>query len=118
MSGFFSVKGVFTPKRITIMAMLLGVRAILNLPFLTIYLTPTFKLVSFAYITDALCAALFGPIAGFIFGFAGDTLGFLATTGVSGAYFPGFAISEMLTCFIFACFFYKKDITVPRVIVA
>ena len=31
---------------------------------------------------------------------------------------PGFAINEFLTGFIYGCFFYKKKITLPRVIVA
>ena len=118
MSDFFSVKGVFTPKHLTAMAMLLGIRTILNLPFLTIYLGPNFKLITFAYITDAICVMLFGPIAGLVFGFAGDALGFLATSGLAGGYFPGFALSEMVTCLIFAFFFYKQNITVPRVIIA
>ncbi|GHU67374.1 folate ECF transporter [Clostridia bacterium] len=118
MSKFFSIKGVFTPKHLAAMAMLLGVRTILNLPFLTIYLGPSFKLITFAYITDALCAMLFGPVAGLAFGFAGDFIGFLASAGTGGAYFPGFALSEMLTCLIFACFFYKKAIKVPQVIAA
>ncbi|MDR0875907.1 MAG: folate family ECF transporter S component [Clostridiales Family XIII bacterium] len=118
MSDFFSPKGVFTPKHLAAMAMLLGIRTILNLPFLTIYLGPSFKLITFAYITDALCAMLFGPIAGLVFGFAGDAIGFLASSGAGGAYFPGFALSEMITCLIFACFFYRHTITVPRVICA
>ena len=117
MSEFFSVKGVFTPKHVAVMAMLLGIRAILSHPLLTFYFQGM-KIFSFAYITDALCVMLFGPIAGFVFAFAGDTIGFFAAAGTGGAYFPGFAISEMLTCLIFAFFFYKKDITVPRVILA
>jgi ECF transporter S component (folate family) len=118
MSDFFSPKGVFTPKHLAAMAMLLGIRTILNLPFLTIYLGPGFKLITFAYITDALCAMLFGPVAGLAFGFAGDAIGFLASSGAGGAYFPGFALSEMITCLIFALFFYRHAITAPRIICA
>jgi ECF transporter S component (folate family) len=118
MSRFFSPKGVFTPKHLAAMAMLLGIRTILNLPFLTIYIMPNFKLITFAYITDALCAMLFGPVAGLAFGFAGDFIGFLASAGTGGAYFPGFALSEMLTCLIFAAFFYHKELKVTRIIAA
>jgi ECF transporter S component (folate family) len=118
MSKFFSPKGVFTPKHLAAMAMLLGIRTILNLPFLTIYLGPNFKLITFAYLTDALCAMLFGPVAGLAFGFAGDFIGFLASAGTGGAYFPGFALSEMVTCLIFAAFFFQKEIKLPRIVAA
>jgi ECF transporter S component (folate family) len=113
---FFSTTGVFTTRNVVVMAVLLAIRTILNLPFLTVYLGPNFKFITFSYVADALTAMFFGPIAGVIFAFAGDTLGFFAQSGVGGAYFPGFAISEAVTCFIFACFFYKRRITLPRVI--
>jgi ECF transporter S component (folate family) len=113
---FFSTAGVFTVRNVVVMAVLLAIRAILNLPFLTIYLGPDFKLITFSYIADAFTAMLFGPIAGAVFAFAGDTLGFFALSGAGGAYFPGFALSEVVTCVIFACFFYKRRITLPKVI--
>jgi ECF transporter S component (folate family) len=113
---FFSAAGVFTLRNVVVMAVLLAIRTILNLPFLTIYLGPNFKLITFSYIADAFTALLFGPIAGAVFAFAGDTLGFFALAGAGGAYFPGFALSEVVTCFIFACFFYKRKITLPKII--
>jgi len=100
------------------MAALLAIRTILGLPFLTIFIGPGIKFITFVHITDALTAMFFGPIAGMAFGFAGDFLGFLASGGAGGVYFPGFAFSEMATCFIFACFFFKRKITVPRVTIA
>jgi ECF transporter S component (folate family) len=115
---FFSVHGVFTTRNVVVMAVLLAVRAVLNLPFLTIYLGPGFKLITFSYITDALTAMFFGPVAGAIFAFAGDSLGYFTSSGTGGAYFPGFALSEIVTCFIFACFFYRRKVTMPRVIAA
>ncbi|MDR2163902.1 MAG: folate family ECF transporter S component [Clostridiales Family XIII bacterium] len=117
MSGFFSAKGVFKTRNLAIMAVLLAIRVVLGLPFLTIYIGPNFKLLTFAYVPDALTAMFFGPIAGFVFGLAGDTLGFFATSG-GGMYFPVFALSEMMTCFIFACFFYRRRVTLPRAIAA
>ncbi|MDR0357562.1 MAG: folate family ECF transporter S component, partial [Clostridiales Family XIII bacterium] len=48
----------------------------------------------------------------------GDPLGFVANAGSGGAYFPGFALSEMISCFIFAVFFYKRRITWLRVFFA
>jgi len=114
---FFAVD-VFSVKAVAVLAVLLAIRTILGLPFLTIYIGPDFKLITFAYVTDALVAMFFGPVAGFAFGFAGDFLGFIASGGIGGPYFPGFAVSEMITCFIFACFFFRRKITLPRVIIA
>jgi ECF transporter S component (folate family) len=115
---FFSKKDVFTVKHLALMAVLLAIRFVLNLPFLTIYITPHFKLITFSYLANATVAMLFGPIAGLLFAFAGDTLGFFASFGTGGAYFPGFALSEMTTTFIFALFFFKRRITWQRVTIA
>ena len=114
---FFSPK-VFSVRKVAALALLLAIRAILGLPPLTFYFGQNFKVFTFAYITDALAAMYFGPIAAIAFAFVGDFLGFLASSGLGGPYFPGFAISEMVTCFLFACFFYKRKITAPRVIFA
>ena len=114
----FFATDVFSVRAIVVLAVLLAIRTILGLPFLTIFIGPGFKLITFAYITDAIAAMFYGPIAAIAFGFAGDFLGFLSSSGAGGAYFPGFAISEIVTCFLFACFFFKHKITVPRVIAA
>jgi ECF transporter S component (folate family) len=115
---FFSTKDVFTTRNLVVMAVLLAIRTILNMPFLTIYLGTGFKLITFSYVADALTSMFFGPVAGVIFAFAGDTFGFFALSGTGGAYFPGFALSEAVTCLIFACFFYKRQIKVVYVIAA
>jgi len=114
----FFAADVFTVRAVVTMAALLAIRTILGMPFLTIFIGPGFKLITFAYVTDAITAMFFGPIAGVAFGFAGDFLGWFSSSGAGGAYFPGFAVSEMVTCFLFACFFFKRKITVPRVIIA
>ena len=113
----FFAGNVFTPKAVAALAVLLAIRTILGLPFLTIYIGAGFKLITFAYLTDALAAMFYGPIAALAFGFAGDLLGFISSSGAGGGYFPGFAISEMVTCFLFACFFFKRKITLPRIII-
>ena len=113
----FFVPGVFTTRAIAALALLLAFRTILGLPIFTIYIGPGFKLITFAYVTDALAAMFFGPIASIAFGFAGDFLGFLASSGIGGGYFPGFAVSEVVTCFLFACFFFRRKITLLRIII-
>ena len=112
----FFARDVFTVKAVVVLAALLAIRTILGLPMLTIYYGDV-KILTFGYVADALAAMLYGPIAGLAFGFAGDFLGFLATGGAGGGYFPGYAISEMITCFLFACFFFKRKPTVARTII-
>jgi ECF transporter S component (folate family) len=113
---FFSPKGVFSPRNVTYMAMMLAFATILSLPGLTIYLSPTFKAVSFSYLPGVMVAAAFGPWAGAVFGVAVDTLGYFINP--AGPYFPGYALSEMATYFIFACFLYRRKFTLRRVAAA
>ena len=117
LKGFFATD-VFSVRAIVVLAVLLAIRTILGLPFLTIFIGPGFKLITFAYITDAIAAMFYGPIAAIAFGFAGDFLGFIASGGLGGPFFPGFALSEIVTCLLFACFFFRRKITIPRVIAA
>jgi ECF transporter S component (folate family) len=112
----FSSKDVFTVKKMTAMAVLLAVRAILGLPILTIYVGGV-KVFTLAHIVDALCSMLFGPIAGLVFGFAGDFLGFVASQGSGGGYLIFYALSEMTTCFLFAIFLYKREISWTRIVI-
>jgi len=114
---FFSVENVFTVKSIATMGVLLAIRFFLGLPFLTIYVMGI-KLVTFAYLPDAIAAMLFGPWAAIAFGFAGDTLGYFASMSSGGAYMPVFAISEMVTGLIFALFLYKRRVSLKNVIIA
>ncbi len=72
--------------------------------------------ISFETVTHGISGMLFGP---FLTGFAGvflDLLKFLARP--VGVYFPGFAINELIIGLIYGFAFYKKEITVPRVLVA
>jgi len=114
---FFSLENVFTIKNIAVMGLLLAIRFFLGLPFMTIYVMGV-KIITFAYLCDAITAMLFGPWAAILFGFAGDTLGYIASMSTGGAYMPVFAISEMMTGFIFALFLYKRKVAVKNVIIA
>jgi ECF transporter S component (folate family) len=112
--GFFSRKGVFTPKNLVVMAMMVALAAILSR--FSIYITPTFKAISFAYLPGAITAMLFGPWAALVYGLASDTLNYFANP--QGGYFPGYALSEMLSYFIYACFLYKRPVSFVRVLIA
>lgn len=82
---------------------------------LFIPITPTLR-IGFSSVFAGVSGMIYGPA---ITGFAGviaDTLKYIIRP--DGPYFPGFAINEFLTGMIYGCFFYKKEITLPRVILA
>jgi len=105
---FFSIKGVFALRNCVFMGFLAAIAVLLGL-YGTVYITATFKAVSFSYLPGAVAAALFGPWAALAFGFVADTVKFVANP--QGAYHPGYALSEMAHYFIYACFFYKQRLT-------
>ncbi len=111
---FFSVGGVFSVYNTVIMGMLVAISVILGQ--FSIYATSTFKAVSFEYLPGAVVACLFGPWAAIAFGVASDTAKFIARP--TGPYFIGFTLSEIVTYFVFACFFYRQKITVWKVIIS
>ena len=106
MREFWNPRGVFCLRNLTVMAMLLALRVILGQ--FTIQPTPEFRFFGVTFIPMAMVAYLYGPWAAIVFGILGDTLGFI--TRGTGAYFPGFAISEAAVCFIYACFTYRKPV--------
>ncbi|MDP4108919.1 MAG: folate family ECF transporter S component [Bacillota bacterium] len=70
----------------------------------------------FTFIASAAGAAVYGPVVALIYGVAADLVGFLIHP--TGAFFPGYTLSTMLSAFIFALFFYKSRITVIKVFFA
>lgn len=114
MRKLFSPQDVFRPRNLALMGVLVALKIILE-PF-SIYLTQDFKLITFSYLPGTVVAALLGPWAALAFGFVADFVGYVAKP--MGPYFPGYAISEMITYFIYACLLYKREITVVRVLIA
>ena len=70
---------------------------------------------SITFLARALCAAVCGPVVSIVFGAAEDTLGFFLGNS-SGPYFPGYMITTITGCIIYALFFYRARITVWRII--
>ena len=103
---FWSPRGVFSLRNLTVMAMLLALQVILRQ--FTIQPTPEFRFFSLTFIPMAMVSYLYGPWAALVFGVLGDTLGLI--TRPMGMYFPGFAISEAAICFIYACFTHKRTV--------
>lgn len=72
--------------------------------------------VSFGYLLIAVEACIIGPIPALISGFVTDLIGFLVFP--SGAFFPGYTLSAMLNCFIFAIFLYQTRLTIAKLFLA
>jgi len=108
--GLFSF---FNTKSMAYMSMLIALYACLSV--LTIYINQVLRF-NFTFVPVALASILFGPLAGGITGALGDILGWVVTH--PGPYFPGLTISGFVAGVIYGIFFYKKEITIRRVIFA
>jgi ECF transporter S component (folate family) len=109
---FFSLKGVFTVRNVVVMGLMTAIAAILGALF-NIFATPTFKIFSLTYLPGVIVAMLFGPWASVLYGFASDFVVYIVNP--QGGYFPGFAISEIVSCLIHAFFLYKREFTITRI---
>lgn len=72
--------------------------------------------ISFSFIPVTLASAVVGPIPSGIAAAVADILGFI--TKPTGPYFPGFTFNAFLGAFIYGYFFYKKELTLKRIILA
>jgi ECF transporter S component (folate family) len=114
LKGQFEGKSAFTLENLIIMALMAAAAAVLSR--FSIYLTPTFRAITFAYLPGAITAILCGPWCALAYGFVSDALQYFANP--QGGYFPGYALSEMVSCFIYAVFLNKRPITIWRVVAA
>ena len=94
-------------------AMLTALNVVVGTLFIPI--TPTLR-IGFSSIPAVVCGRYYGPICTGFAGVIADTLKYIIRP--DGPYFPGFAVNEFLTGMIYGCFFYKKKITLLRVIIA
>ena len=72
--------------------------------------------ISAAFLPIAATGAMFGPFPAALVGALGDIISFLISP--TGAYFPGFTISGLITGLIYGFAFYKNKVTIPRVLIA
>lgn len=68
----------------------------------------------FAFLPIAVSGALFGPGIGALVGTLSDILGYLVKP--TGVFFPGFTLASLMNGVIYGFFFYKKELTLPRII--
>lgn len=100
-------------KKIAFIGLFIAIEIILT-RFLSIQ-TPIVR-IGFTFLPIALSAIMFGPI------FAGITAALADIVGMmlfpSGAFFPGFTISALLTGFLYGWFLYRKTINIWRISLA
>ncbi|MCR5547022.1 MAG: folate family ECF transporter S component [Lachnospiraceae bacterium] len=97
---------------LTVSAFLVAIATVLG--FFKIPITELIE-IRFQFLPIAAGGAMFGPAVGGIIGMLTDVLAYLVKP--TGAFFPGFTISSILSGIIYGLFFYKKKITIPRIIV-
>lgn len=71
--------------------------------------------IGFSSIPNGLAAYLFGPVAGGIFAGVLDVLKYLVKP--TGAFYPPLTLVTLLAGTLYGIFYYKKKITLPRVLV-
>lgn len=72
--------------------------------------------IGFSSIANQFVYYLFGPAAGCFYGGALDVLKYVVKP--TGAFFPGWTVGAMAAGVIYGCFFYKKKLTLVRVLAA
>lgn len=72
--------------------------------------------IGFSTIVNQFVCSLFGPVVGAVFGGAMDIVKFLIKP--TGAFFPGFTLVAIVAGLIYGCFYYKRPITLWRVLAA
>ncbi|BED92561.1 MAG: folate family ECF transporter S component [Candidatus Paraimprobicoccus trichonymphae] len=105
----------FNAKNIVIISLMLALATVLDM-FSTIYISPSLKLISFSYLPGIVISILHGPIMALIYGLLSDTLLYFVNS--HGEYFYGYAISKMITFFVYALFLHKKPHKIWRILVA
>ncbi len=69
-----------------------------------------------SFFAVALCAAVCGPLLAGASGFVADILGFLLFP--SGVFFFGYTLTAILSGTVYALFFYRRQLNLPRVFLA
>ena len=80
----------------------------------TIRLGPTMK-IGISKIPNLMVDCLFGPFVGGLFGAVMDVLKYLVNP--DGTFFPGFALSAAVAAVIYGCFWYRKKLTIWRILI-
>ncbi len=101
------------PRMLALAAMVVALRAVCKL--IEIPLGPSLNL-NVAQIFNSLGAMVYGPVVGLLGATISDPIGYLLHP--TGPYFLPYALLDMSSSFIYALFFWKRPLSVPRVLTA
>lgn len=103
-------------RTLVITALLIALRVV-GKQFTIMLAPPALRIGLVAPFVNALGAMIYGPVIALPAGLISDFLGYLLDAS-GGVYFLPYAVQEMASSFVFALFFYRQKITVPRVVLA
>ncbi len=101
------------PRMLVLAALVVALRAVCKM--FEIPLGPGLNL-NIAQIFNSMGAMVYGPVVGLLGATISDPLGYLLHP--SGPYFLPYMLLDMSSSFIYALFFWKRSLSVPRVLAA
>ena len=111
-----ALENLKTVRMITVTALLCAFCALIDMFFLPI--GGAFLRIYFSFLIAGLLCMIAGPFLAIPAGFLVDTLSFLFSGGDPAGYFPGYALSAMLSFLIYALFFYRAHLSLSRIFIA
>ena len=100
-------------KLLVFAALMIAVtRALSLIPGIPIWHTK----LTWGFLARSVCALVCGPVLGLVFGFVEDILGFILQP--TGDFFPGYTLSTMAGVLVYALFFFRRRITVVKLVLA
>ncbi|MBR5870110.1 MAG: folate family ECF transporter S component [Clostridia bacterium] len=103
-------------RMLTTTALLCAVCALIDTFFLPI--GGAFLRIYFSFLIAGMLCMIAGPFLAIPAGFLVDTLSFLFQGGDPSGYFPGYALSSILSFLVYALFFYRAKLSLSRIVIA
>ena len=103
-------------RMLVVTALLCALCALIDLFFLPI--GGAFLRIYFSFLIAGMLCMIAGPFLAIPAGFLVDTLSFLFQGGDPSGYFPGYALSSILSFLVYALFFYRAKLSLSRIVIA
>ena len=103
-------------RMLCVAALLSALCALIDIFYLMI--GGAFLRIYFSFLIAGLLCMITGPFLAIPAGFLVDTLSFLFSGGDPAGYFPGYALSSMLSFLIYALFLYRSHLSLSRIFAA
>ncbi len=108
-----AVANLKNPRMLALAAMVIALRAVCKM--IEIPLGPSLNL-NVGMIFNSIGAMVYGPVVGMVGAMVSDPLGYLLHP--TGAYFLPYMLLDVSSSLIYALFFWKRTLSVPRVLTA